>query len=371
MKVVSGRQWRVMAFFDVEVVGDDNSTEWDRALESCYLAPFSGLSWFGDVFAKHFDLSSHNILARNPNGDIVCCLPGVTGYRYSPRTLGPPPLTYAGGFFFKEGVDIDDKRGIFEEMMFFLVERGFRRLRVTATSWSPECLGLKAKNEACKYYTSVLECKGEEALWSNLHRSLRKALRKADRSKLSCRVFDLVEVLEDVFYPVYLLNMRKFGTPPQSQHFFKHLAKVADDRLKLFVAFKDDDIAAILLMYAGKYNVELLVSASVPSMRGYRPIDLVLWEAIKWAVREGKNYVIFGPIKDSGQMQYKNTWHVQVLPVFDYTLHLSRQNEAYIQYRKFVSEINPSIRVMSTILRRISPQQLSKLGPFLRRLLQR
>ena len=151
-----------------------------------------------------------------------------------------------------------------------------------------------------------------ENLWDKrLNYTVQKAIKQAEESRLTIKRGASENTLKEEFYPLYLRQIKRFGTPPQSlKYFFSLLGKL---EIKLFWAeFKNETIAAVLGWGEGK-NMVVVYNPSNMEYWHLRANDLLHWELIKEAVKDGVyEYVDFGPVRYEGQLQYKKKWGCEI-----------------------------------------------------------
>jgi len=151
-----------------------------------------------------------------------------------------------------------------------------------------------------------------ERLWKDgINKTTRNEIRRASKnSDLNLRCGQSEEVIESIFYPLYLRAMKRFGTPPHSLEYFFKLIKESGTRL-IWGEYKNQPIAAIL---GWKKGNEMIVGYT-PSNHQFwwtKINNLLYWEFIKQAVKEKCSYVDFGPVRYEGQMQYKKKWGCEI-----------------------------------------------------------
>jgi len=146
-----------------------------------------------------------------------------------------------------------------------------------------------------------------ENLWKNkLNYTVKKAIKKAERSGLTVGQGVSKNNLKEKFYPLYLRAMKKFGTPPHSLEFFFNLEK-SQKTILVWADFEGKTIA-VLLGWEENKNMIVGYNPSEPKYWDLRANDLLHWELIKESIKRGCQYVDFGPVRYEGQLQYKKKW---------------------------------------------------------------
>jgi FemAB-related protein (PEP-CTERM system-associated) len=134
--------------------------------------------------------------------------------------------------------------------------------------------------------------KDEEFIWKNtLTPKVRNQTRKAIKSGLTV---DFGKEYFDDFYGVLSVNYRDLGTPLHSKVFFRKILKEFNESSGIIVVkYKEKVIAGMLYIYFKNIFYDLWAS----SLRKYNklcPNNILYWEAIKYACKNGFEYYDFG-----------------------------------------------------------------------------
>jgi lipid II:glycine glycyltransferase (peptidoglycan interpeptide bridge formation enzyme) len=199
---------------------------------------------------------------------------------------------------------------------------------------------------------------------------VRKAVRKAQKANLVAYEETTEETITQKFYPLYLLSMKRLGTPPHPKKLFLNYLRYLADNMKLFLVDDGDLTVATLLGFVVGKRVHIIHTASDPDYWDKRPNDLAHWAFIEWACNEGYEIFDFAIIRYEGQQRYKEKWGVQL---FDYSYYYLFSENAK---KKDVTPIDPSsrrgIRLFSWLWRNCVPLGLTEpLGSPIRRRLGR
>lgn len=170
------------------------------------------------------------------------------------------------------------------------------------------------------YKRFVLELSDKGAVWKNIQKSKRKAIKRA------LNFVEVKEVTEDKlndFYHLYCINMQAFGSPPYSKQYFKSFYKniVAKGLGRIYGAYHQEKLVAALLGFHYGERVLVIIAVSDQKYQQYRPNDAVHWTFIQWACEKGYKYFDFGRVReDSGQFEYKRKWGPQLRELPSYFL---------------------------------------------------
>ena len=161
------------------------------------------------------------------------------------------------------------------------------------------------------------------------------------------------------FYHVYLKNMKRIGSPPQSLKFFSGLwKKFSQKNLCIRLAEFEGKVLACCLFFLSGKTVNYSYSCSLAENRNVRASDGLLWDSIKRFKERGFTRFDFGRTRpDSGVYFYKLGWGGEkvTMPYF-YRFYKKRAEQRQeIAYQRY-----------SEIWRKYMPETLAKrLGPWI------
>lgn len=215
----------------------------------------------------------------------------------------------------------------------------------------------------------VLPLRESEWLWRKaLTNEARKGVNRAQKVGLSAEVVCGAAAIQEPFYHMYLVSMKRLGVPPQPERFFTGLAQGVGERLVGTWVRKGTDPAAVLLGVVTGGRLQAYVTASDPRWWEARPNDLAHWELIKWATEAGCRVFDFGSARYPGQIQFKKKWGVQL---HDYSTYVINSPDAVSTPR--IPSVDSSSRAMTLLAdlwRRSVPLGVTRvLGPPIRKYL--
>jgi lipid II:glycine glycyltransferase (peptidoglycan interpeptide bridge formation enzyme) len=208
------------------------------------------------------------------------------------------------------------------------------------------------------YDYGVLSLDEDNKLWKEkLDRSIKKNIKKAKEFNLNIYSDNSREGIQNVFYPLYLLEMKKFGTPPMPLCFFLNLSESFGNKVQILYAKNNCDrvISSLFGIGCGN-NFYIAYNPSLPDFHYQRPNDYIHWEMIKHAYSQGYKYFDFGPMRYGGQIKFKEKWGIKRVKCFIYS------NNKNIRLRKEGGGF------YSKLWKWFVPIWLSKrIGPFIRK----
>lgn len=290
----------------VQLVDPAGSENWDARIQEFEGATFfHSLAWL-NVLVKAYGYAPSYVLAgpaKQPRG--VLPLVEVNSWLTGRRGVSLPftdecqPLLSAG------------HQGEFECIWNSVLAHGRTR------KWRyVECRGggdhFPSGSAAVSFYGHKLDLiPGESALFEGLNSSVRRAIRKAEKSSLSLAVDTTGRDLK-LFYELLCLTRKKHGLPPQPFSFFRRISKeiLAVNRGCIVSArLNGRPVAASMYFYAGR-SVIYKYGASDERLQDLRGSNLVMWEAIRWFIQKGFQNLDFGrtSLTNEGLRRFKLGW---------------------------------------------------------------
>ncbi len=205
------------------------------------------------------------------------------------------------------------------------------------------------------YSRFVTKLSDAETVWKSISKHARKAVRKAEESKVFVR--ELFPADLDEIYNLYLQNMKQFGSPPFPKSFFENFWQIG----KCFGAFSEDKLAAFLLGFLHKDRIYLNTAVSSSEFLERRVNDAVHWRFIKWGCDSGYKILDWGRVREnSGQFQFKAKWNSE----------LQELNHSYLLWKsKKIPNLDPTDSKFSgleSIWKKLPVSIAKSLGPKIR-----
>jgi CelD/BcsL family acetyltransferase involved in cellulose biosynthesis len=118
--------------------------------------------------------------------------------------------------------------------------------------------------------------------------------------------------LTRVFYELHTLTRRGHGVPVQPRRFFEHMwERIVEPGLGfVLVAEANGHPAAAALFLAWNGTVIYKYSAARPELSRFRPTNVILWHAVRWACENGYRSFDFGrtDLDNEGLRAFKRGW---------------------------------------------------------------
>jgi CelD/BcsL family acetyltransferase involved in cellulose biosynthesis len=171
---------------------------------------------------------------------------------------------------------------------------------------------LAPASPSTRFYRHVLDLRaGATALWGRCDESVRRAVRKAERSGLKVE-FSTEETAVREFFALFCQTRRKHGAPPQPFRFFASIQKHVLQRGLGWVALARHEgrpVAAAIYFHSGPHALYKF-GGSDETRQHLRGNNLVMWAAIEKYAREGFASFDFGrtSLDNEGLRKFKASW---------------------------------------------------------------
>ena len=197
---------------------------------------------------------------------------------------------------------------------------------------------------------------GEQALFERVASPVRRAIRKAEREEAVVKI-ERTPLALRTYYDLHCLTRKRHGLPPQPWSFFasiqRHLINMNGGFVVLSYWRERPVAGAVFLCYGG--HAVYKYGASNLDFQHLRANNLVMWEAIRWLIRNGYETLSFGrtSVQNDGLRRFKLGWGTSEYPI----------NYQKFDYRKngFIAEADEAYGWHNAIFSRL-PIWLSKLA---------
>jgi hypothetical protein len=256
---------------------------------------------------------NHHLIFENKSG-IVSIIPGALAKKEDGVWFRSYPGASYGGPVFNDSLGLSKIERIVDELMLYCRSQGFRGIEMTP----PPAIYYRRPNNYLEFslvkrgfsyrkreLTAVIDLSrlGEE-LRLGFRSSALRGVRKAVKSG--------VEVKENsdfsLFYHVLESNLQqRHGVIPT--HTLEELEKLRNllgkDRIKQFIAVKDGEVLAGMVMFHCNPRVTLAFYISHDQEhQALRPVNLVYMEVIRWAKQMGYHYMDLGTFTLNMEVNY-------------------------------------------------------------------
>ncbi len=339
---------------------------WDEFVEGHPEGRFCHLWGFGEALERAY---GYRCVYLNicSGGERVGIFPSVAVTHGSPRLISQPFNEYGGPL--TQSLSVDQYRQLAQSLLQVAQQErcGSIEIRGGIGCEQPEQADGWVKKPLHSY--AILRLDEAGRLWRNsLTNEARKGVNRARKAGLAVDIRRGARAVEDPFYRLYLVSMKRLGVPPHPSRFFAHLAAALSDRLVGAWVMSEAEPAAVLLGTITGQRIQIWVAASDPRWWSMRPNDLAHWELINWASENGLRFFDLGAARYSGQIQFKKKWGVS-LHEYCYYL-IGPPNSASTLKIHTVQSSSKVMAAMAFLWRWLVPLPLtSVLGPPIRKYL--
>ena len=151
-------------------------------------------------------------------------------------------------------------------------------------------------------------------MFSRFASSVRRAIRKAERSEVNATVMRNREAVGE-FYLLHVETRRRHGLPPQPSSFFFNIYEQIIKNghgFTVLARLGSRTIAAAIFFHFGR-NGLYKYAASDKRFQKFRANDLVMWCGIQFLVSHGAKKLHFGrtDCENSGLRRFKLSWDTE------------------------------------------------------------
>lgn len=212
-----------------------------------------------------------------------------------------------------------------------------------------------------EFLNHVLELRGsEDELLSRFRDSTRRNIRKAKKEGVEVRIEDSFESIRQ-FYRLNCLTRKEHGLPPQPFGFFENLHRhlISKGAGIVAVAYHGKSpVSAAVYLHAGR-QAFYKYGASDKNHFHLRANNLVMWEAIRWYLKNGYTSFCFGrtEVENEGLNQFKAGWATEEGKIRYYMYDINAK--VFLKHKSNVSGVHNRIfRHMPMPLLRYSGEML-------------
>jgi lipid II:glycine glycyltransferase (peptidoglycan interpeptide bridge formation enzyme) len=169
----------------------------------------------------------------------------------------------------------------------------------------------KAQPSASFYGHSLDLATGANRIFEGFHSSVRRAIRKAEKSGLQVEVMESEAGMRE-FYALQCKTRKRHCLPPQPLAFFLNLHRQVISKGKGFLITARHNhvpVASSLFLHWDRHGMYKF-GASDGRLQEYRGSNLVMWSGIQKCVNLGLERLDFGrtSMENSGLRQFKLGW---------------------------------------------------------------
>lgn len=316
MSAIHSEQRR-MVTSAVRLIDPDQDHRWDDFVEKHPFGWLTHLSGWKKVLEESFNhMEGYYLALTDDTGEVIrAALPlfAVNSWLTGKRMVSTPFATLCDPLI-TTGKDMEELHGAVS-----LLSKGVGASYVEIRTHLSSSLVDDSDYGVQRFYKqhAIRLSPDHEKIRKTFHRScVRQRIARAENSGLTVKTGDRDADL-DIFYRLHKITRRRLHLPPQPYKFIRSIWKTfaPSQRVKLLLAYHNDQpIAGLILMqYKGRVSAEF--SAMDDGFKDVSPIHFLFWEAIKSACCDGYDVFDFGrtsPLNES-LMAFKSHWGAELL----------------------------------------------------------
>jgi len=153
-----------------------------------------------------------------------------------------------------------------------------------------------------------------KVLMKSFKSKLRSQILKPTKEGLESKIGGM-ELL-DLFYRVFLINMRDLGSPVHSKKLMQNVMEQFTDDTRIVIVHKENRPYAAGIISGFKETLENPWSSSLRKFRRLSPNMLLYWAMLEYACDNGYQYFDFGrSTPQEGTYKFKQQWGAQAQPL--------------------------------------------------------
>lgn len=183
----------------------------------------------------------------------------------------------------------------------------------------------------------------EEKFWESLDRSVHSSIRKGKDKNVKCVMKDDLGIYDEC---VSMFNdmtkRRNYKFTKYTRQFFVDLGKFMKDYIKVFILEIEEKPMAIIIAFNFNGNLYGWTFLTYSNVLSYNPGDLLMWEMIKWVIKNGFNSIDFGTLPLGNEInahRFKNKFKTHIEKT--YLLHINHSSKS-----NFEDSMNSILKIL-------------------------
>jgi len=295
-----------------------DEANWNEFVSDNFDSPYHLYGW-KKLFENVYGYECPYLMAED-NGEIVGVLPlAVTrSFLFGFWACSLPFLDYGGPLVRLDKTDIHRCLKSFSDHLPYVNDVDFFEIRSPPQHQAANGLQKMFEPGNVKYLSFLIKLdKSFDKIWQTAFDSdLRKKIKRAGKHGISIVERSLEKGVDD-FYYVYLMSMKKLGSPPHRYEFFSTLPKMlGDKRIKFFQILRGNKPIGGALVFLGSSRMYYGYEVIAPQYKTLRPAYLLYSEMLKWGCEHGFQFFDTGrTLHGSGVYLFKKQWKGEENPL--------------------------------------------------------
>ena len=296
---------------DIRVASDDDQNSWNQFVFKYSDSPFHLYQW-KEILERIYGYRCEYLMAEDRH-EIVGIFPValIKSKLFGVRICSLPFSDYGGTLFASVEINSSLLDLFLQYLSPYVEEANYFEVRSPMQSNVATCLENRLKLGKVKYLTYIIDLnKPFNEIWRHeFPKDLRYAIRKAIRNKIEVLEMEFEEGIHE-FYQLYLLTMKRLGSPPHGIEFFSACHDLlGDEHTKLFMAMKSGKVIGGIIVLLGKYTIYSTYLVIDSTHRSLNPGSLLDCRVIEWGCENRFRFFDFGrTLYGSGVHLFKKQW---------------------------------------------------------------
>lgn len=322
---------------EVTIIDASKANKWDELVERTSHSSVYHLWDWGEVLSDAYGYQRY-YLATTEKSTIIGGLPliHVKSWLFGDKLMSLPFCEYGGPLVNSE---LSDKET--QQVMKSLLDATNKLARALHVKYvqikKPIAMSMGGTMDTQgytnfqRYVTFQIDLTRElDELWANVHKSKRKAVRKALKGGVVAKELESVEQLE-TYYMLYLKTHKRHGSPPHKCEFFERLydAFFLKDKMKILLTEYEGKLIGGRISFCQGKTIFNWYSVIDWKHRRLNPNSVLSWSIIEWGVKNGYHKLEFGRTRKGTTIyDFKKDWGGQETHLQEYVFFMdSRKRE--------------------------------------------
>ncbi|HEX7287827.1 MAG TPA: FemAB family XrtA/PEP-CTERM system-associated protein [Candidatus Angelobacter sp.] len=291
----------------IRTYSEEDRRRWDEFVRSEPTASFFHLSGWMRVMERTFGYRPCAVYAER-DGEVTGVLPlfSIKNWILGDCLISTPFAVYGG----IAARDNESQLALLEYAKQMAQERQVQYLELRNRNGEPQ----PGFHVNPRYVTFTGELSADpEANLKGLPKDTRYMIRKAQKGGLSVRRG--LDQIRD-FYGLMAMSLRRLGTPMFPLSLFTSLAEEFPGEIDLRMVYSDREAVSGVFTFTFGDTVLPYYAGASPEAPRLAANNLMYWELMQWACRQGYRRFDFGRSKKgTGAYAFKSQWNMKVSPL--------------------------------------------------------
>lgn len=334
---------------NIQLANENDKTRWNEFVSQFSDYPCLLYEW-RNILEEVYGYKCYYLIAEEKH-EIVGVFPTalINSKLFGTRICSLPFSDYGGPVLKPNKRNASVVKEFLENLPVTITEIDYMEVRSPIQNGVTKSLESVLKLGNMKYLTFIIDLRESfDEIWrKRFDKYLRNAVRKAVKNKIEV-VEENFEKSLTSFYRLYLLTMKKLGSPSHGLGFFKTCHESLGEQVKIFLATTPNKVVGGVLVFLGRKIIYPAYEGIGPEYRRLNAASLLFSRIIGWGCENNYHSFDFGrTLYGSGVYSFKKQWGGKQKPLPYYYLgkQIPQQDprEKYANISKIWSKLPISI----------------------------